>query len=510
MAARQGAICGKDDLLAEVWPGVVVEEDGLVQCVGEIRRALGTDKGSLRTYPKRGYALDLPQVDAPTTRAPSPRSKWPIPRALVAVVLFVAIAGVTGAAIMPWRPPVDAADAFGGPVVAVLPFRALPSEERWDRLARAVTEDVVADLAQNAWLYVFAEAATRALPDPPIGAARAMGADYVVTGTMQVERGTAQILAGLVDTGSGRQLWAKSFTGAVGDVLALQQQASEALTGELSAVWSGPIARADKARARGRGVADLAAYELYMRGGEHMASYTAEGLAEAERLLKRAVTLEPDFGEAWAKLSLVSYNRLAPEMSEAETHALIAQGDAAAREGLRVAPDRPNVLAQAANVVRWTDPARAEAMVRRAAELAPNDADILAYLAFRAAHFPSLAGEAEGWLDRADRLNPARPDWYDWNRAVVMMVLGRYREAVAAYARAPRHIEVRAGRVAALALAGEVAAARTAAADLGASAPQFSAAWFAEAAGLHPDVAAVFARGFAIAGMGEAHSASAR
>jgi hypothetical protein len=84
-----------------------------------------------------------------------------------------------------------------------------------------------------------------------------------------------------------------------------------------------------------------------------------------------------------------------------------------------------------------------------------------------------------------------------------MLLLGRYTEAAEAYSRAPDHVVARASRVAALGLAGETTAARDRLAALLAEAPHFTAAWFADAEGLHPDVAAVFARGFALAGLEE-------
>lgn len=395
-----------------------------------------------------------------------------------------------------------AAVAFDGPVVAVLPIVVLGGEERWERLGRALTEDVIADLAQNAWLFVFADATTRSLPVADVGSARDIGAAYAVTGSLQVDAGVARITFALLETATGRHLWGVALDGTVAGIPALQRTASEAVVGQLAANWSGPIARAERAKAMGRGTEDLAAYELYLRASEAMQSYAPEGLIEAEALLQRAVALEPGFGEAWAKLASLSYSLVTPQMSAAEMEALWQQGHDAGLQAYRVAPDWPNALAQAANAVRWEDPGRAEAMIRRAATLAPNNADILAYLAFRAAHYPALAPEAAEWIERAIRLNPVRPAWYDWNRGAVMMVLGDYAEAAASYERAPDHIEARAGHIAALALAGEVAAARTLMAALLADYPEFSARWFADAAGLDPAVAAVFAEGFALAGVG--------
>jgi len=54
----------KHELLGAVWPGTFISDDGLVQCVVEIRRALGDSAKSPRfvqTLPKRGYRLLLPR-----------------------------------------------------------------------------------------------------------------------------------------------------------------------------------------------------------------------------------------------------------------------------------------------------------------------------------------------------------------------------------------------------------------------------------------------------------------
>ncbi|NIZ09754.1 hypothetical protein HCZ97_09940 [Pseudooceanicola sp. HF7] len=58
LARNLGRMVSKDDLIAEVWPDVNVTDDSLVQCITEIRRAVGDrDRSQLRTFPKRGYLL---------------------------------------------------------------------------------------------------------------------------------------------------------------------------------------------------------------------------------------------------------------------------------------------------------------------------------------------------------------------------------------------------------------------------------------------------------------------
>src|SRR5712691_12797107 len=51
-----GRLVSKDEIVAAVWPGVFVTDDSVVQCVKELRRALGPDgKRLVRTVPRRGY-----------------------------------------------------------------------------------------------------------------------------------------------------------------------------------------------------------------------------------------------------------------------------------------------------------------------------------------------------------------------------------------------------------------------------------------------------------------------
>jgi TolB-like protein/Flp pilus assembly protein TadD len=489
----------KDELLERVWPDAIVDEDGLVQCVGEIRQALGHEgRAALQTHAKRGYSLHLEGKPAETVADLPASGRWRrLATALVALLLAVAFGLVVREAI---RPPGDTPAQTGGSVVAVFPFANLTGSARWERLTRALTEDVIADLAQNSWLLVLADATTRRAGEAGPATAARLGADYFVSGSIQAEGDVVRVAAALIDAQTGRQLWSTRVQGRADDFLGLQHAATVALVSELSSHWDGPIARADRAIARQKGTDNLDAYELFLLATDRIASYEQEDLAGAVDMLRRVVAMAPEFGEAWAKLSLTIYNSITPDMTADQMERLWQEGHAAALEAYRVSPDNPQAIAQAANAVRWDDPAEAERMVRRAAALAPNNADVLAYLAFRATHYPALAPEAEKWMARAIELNPNHPDWYHWNRGAVLMVLGRYDEAVGAFALAPDHIEVKADRIAALALAGDVPEARHLLTELLAESPGFSISFHKHAAGFDDAVGEIFARGLRMAG----------
>ena len=48
-------VVGKDELLAAVWPGRVVEENNLTQAISALRRALGSEHRYIATMSGRGY-----------------------------------------------------------------------------------------------------------------------------------------------------------------------------------------------------------------------------------------------------------------------------------------------------------------------------------------------------------------------------------------------------------------------------------------------------------------------
>ena len=61
LAARAGEVVARDELVAELWPRVIVNENSLTRAVSELRKMLQTEdfpaRDKLRTIPKRGYRL---------------------------------------------------------------------------------------------------------------------------------------------------------------------------------------------------------------------------------------------------------------------------------------------------------------------------------------------------------------------------------------------------------------------------------------------------------------------
>ena len=77
LIAHRDRVVGKDELLALVWPGLVVEENNLTVQMSALRKVLGS--GAIATVAGRGYRFTLPLFESATapTDAPAPPSSPP-------------------------------------------------------------------------------------------------------------------------------------------------------------------------------------------------------------------------------------------------------------------------------------------------------------------------------------------------------------------------------------------------------------------------------------------------
>lgn len=235
LASRPGEVLAKDQLITAVWPGVVVTDDSLTQCVHEVRTALGS-AGSilLRTVPRRGYRFDtdaraepaalLPGAQAVPSAAPpratgtewSRRAAW-----LLAGVLLVSLAALLAwrSTVPAWQSPADLARAPLPREVPPLSIIVLPlalegeaADTEW--LADALHGDLVIEVARlhNSLVIARDTANTyKGKAADPRQVAREMGVRHVVRGSLRREGKSIHLNLALIDGESGVQRWAEYF-----------------------------------------------------------------------------------------------------------------------------------------------------------------------------------------------------------------------------------------------------------------------------------------------------------
>jgi TolB-like protein/Tfp pilus assembly protein PilF len=391
LAQNIGRVVPKSELMDSVWPGIYVTEDSLTQSIREIRKVLGDDKQELiQTISRRGYMLAV---------AAEP----------------VADAGIQ-------------------PIVAVLRFRNETGDAAQIPLVDGFAEDIINGLARFGTVTVLARNSSFSLSsesrsDWSLARSR-IGADYLVEGSIRRHGKSLRVSVSLVDAANLVQLWGERYDADGNEIFSIQEDIIERIVGRL-------VTRLEDAgvtRASQKPVTSLAAYELTQRGVAMLRRNEPDDIAAARDLFEKAIAKDPTYGLAHAHLAFAHVMLGGYGWASLE---VLTQAQALATKAIMLSRDQPTghrVLSFIQMYMR--DYAGAEHSLRRAVELNPYDAESVDQMGY----LLTLRGkpvEALAWLDRAVRLDPIHPPWYNYDRSLALYSVGDYLAAAAAIEPSP-------------------------------------------------------------------------
>jgi TolB-like protein/tetratricopeptide (TPR) repeat protein len=315
------------------------------------------------------------------------------------------------------------------PSIAVLPFDDLSGErEVW--LSDGIAEDVIIGLSKFDRLLVIARQSSfvfrgQTLDVREIG--RALGARYVLSGTVRRARERLCITVQLADADSGATVWGERYERVAGDLFTLETEITRIIVATLAGrVESGELARIAK-----KPTDSLEAYDWLLKAKLHHHRYTPADNALAQECLERARALDPDFAlaYAWAACVLVQGNSFNPDPSRYARAREYVTRALALEEG---ETECHRILASANLAARCFE--EAEEHQRRALELNPNDDRVLSQMGEFLTYIGRPA-EALPWIELAMRLNPYLADTTCCDHARALYHLGRMEEARASLRR---------------------------------------------------------------------------
>jgi TolB-like protein len=256
--------------------------------------------------------------------------------------------------------------------VAVLPFVNMSGDPNNDYFSDGITEEILDALAQLPHLKVAARTSAFAFKGKAEDLRKvgeALDVATVLEGSVQKSGDAVRITAQLIDTRSGYHLWSEKYDRKLTSIFAVEDEIAKAITERLQVQLAGENAQSLVAQK----AVDPRAHDFYLRG---LTLLAARAVAEAVDAFQHAVTIDPDYAQAWAALAeaqalLPAYGATAPQM--AYTSSLES-----ARRALALNPD--TALAYVAqgmvysDQMRWADADRA---LQRALTLAPGDAEVL-------------------------------------------------------------------------------------------------------------------------------------
>jgi DNA-binding winged helix-turn-helix (wHTH) protein/tetratricopeptide (TPR) repeat protein len=402
LAQARGDVVRADDLLAAVWPGLIVTPSSLYDAVAQLRKVLGPDH--IATVARKGYRLVTPVVP-PSPAAVAP----PIP------------AGADSGSATSSEP------RLGPRSVAVLPFggRLLPDSLSF--LSESLTGALIVELSRQPGLAVVAFGTMLTFGQrhpPPQQLSAELGVRFVVDGQLELHADTLHVSVQVVDGRLGTQTWADALTlpaNAWHETATLViGRLARALRLELNDLASRVPVTASDAEVQARALAARAWVQLFGR------AQTPETNERATLLARSASALAPELSQAWMCLAYCDWRagryrwsteareeQLARAMSEAERAVALDPRD----------PDAHYVLALVAHY--GGQRARGEEALRHCLRLAASYAPahgILAHACLRR----GLVDEARAHCDRAFALSPLEPLRVIWHavRAEACLAVG--------------------------------------------------------------------------------------
>jgi TolB-like protein/Tfp pilus assembly protein PilF len=312
------------------------------------------------------------------------------------------------------------------PVIAVLPFENMSGDPGQEYFSDGVTDDIITELGRFGELHVIARNSSfmfkgRTLDAPTI--AKQLSADYLLDGSIRRAGNRVRISARFIEARSGNQIWADRFDRELTDIFELQDEIARSV----AITVAGTVRTSGVEKTRRLPIAQLGAYDLYLQARVRMARY--DTVQEAVPFLVRAIELDPNVAMTQAIMAIVLINKWLIEGGGDTLETALAHG----RRALILGPNEAwshVALGHALIFMRQLDQALLH--LEQGVRLNPNDTRSKA---IRGLCLNYLGRYEEALFDLDDCIahDPLNYDWLWDLRGQVLMVLGRYREAIASY-----------------------------------------------------------------------------
>lgn len=271
-----GRLVTRDELMEAVWPDTYVQPEVVKTHILDIRHALGDDARSpvfIETQPRLGYRFVATVREATVDEQP------------------------------------DTADRSAPPAsIAVLPFSNLSGEPENEYFGDGLAEEIINVLAKLPRLKVIARTsafAFKGLNQDVRRIAETLGVAQVLEGSIRKSGNRLRIAAQLIQASDGSHLWSGRFDRELTDILAIQDEVSEAICAALETELGIRGSRTAEIRP-----ADPRAFQAYLEGRYYMHQVTPAGIERALNCFQQAVAWDPNYALPHAGMALRAYYRV--------------------------------------------------------------------------------------------------------------------------------------------------------------------------------------------------------
>jgi serine/threonine protein kinase/Tfp pilus assembly protein PilF len=315
--------------------------------------------------------------------------------------------------------------------IAVLPFENLSSDKENAYFAEGIQDEILTRLSKIADLKVISRTSTQHYESAPKNLreiAKQLGVAHILEGSVQKSADTVRVNVQLIKAASDSHLWSDTFDRKLTDILSVETEVAKTIADQLRAKLTGHEQEVIAAKATD----NPDAYDAYLRGLAYTlkTGFTPANSLGAQKYLKQAVQLDPNFAFGWALLSYVdSSGYLTQSLQPTET--LREEARQAANTALRLQPELGEAVFAKGfyHYACLRDYDTAVDYLEQAHHLLPNNSRIpqsLAYVERRRGNWE----KSDAHFNEAERLDPRNVNLLS-QHARSYVCLRRFPEALA-------------------------------------------------------------------------------
>jgi serine/threonine protein kinase/Flp pilus assembly protein TadD len=260
-----------------------------------------------------------------------------------------------------------------GTYVAIMPLKQVGDQKTLGYVADGIQEALSTKLFQLKEVHLASsDAVDKAVPKnlPLAKRARALGVNLVLQGMVQGNSDHLRVNLSLDDATTGKRVWSQEFSGAPGDVLALEDQIFSGVTTALTLKPTNE----EQARVGAHPTENVKAYDLYLQGrntlrnGKSQADYH-----QAVGLFEQAIEKDSNFALAYTGLADSSIRMY----GETKESIWAQKATLAAQRAEQLSNNLPEVHLSLGSVYSNTGKnTEAVTELKKALELAPNSDEV--------------------------------------------------------------------------------------------------------------------------------------
>ena len=205
------------------------------------------------------------------------------------------------------QPGSHAGQAPDKPSIAVLPFQNMSGDPEQEYFADGLTEDIITELAHTSSMSVIARNSAfvykgKAVDVKQVG--RDLGTRYVLEGSVRRINQRVRVTAQLVETATGRHLWAEKYDRDLADIFEIQDEITRSVVGSTQC----QVVFSEGALAERSERPDFRTWDLAKRGWKEIYGLTLESLAAAREIAGELTRIDPSFAKGHQLLAAATYH----------------------------------------------------------------------------------------------------------------------------------------------------------------------------------------------------------